>query len=285
LDFDNESHIEIPTTRKNQEIKAPSVDINKDYNPFDEEKNRFQHSGFPPHKKEKIPEGWEKLFEEQTISNKENGSEESIYPENQQTQTSAINTEETGANGGSKGFFQLKGKYILTQVKSGMMIIDQKRAHERILFEQFLEAIETQKGIGQKTLYPETVELDPSDHALISDIQDDLGAIGFDIRDFGSNTVVIHGVPAHLGEQKGASVLEALIEEYKQTQNDIKGSIHENIAQSLAKASSINYGTILAGEEMRELTDNLFACKMPNYSPSGNLIINIVSIEEVDKRF
>jgi DNA mismatch repair protein MutL len=109
--------------------------------------------------------------------------------------------------------------------------------------------------------------------------------IGFDIRDFGSNTVILNGVPSELRVKNGQELIESLIEEYKQTESNVKEGIHNKIALSMAKVAAIGYGIILAEQEMRELVDTLFACQMPNYSPGGGTIITILTLEELEKRF
>ena len=180
---------------------------------------------------------------------------------------------------------QLKNRYILTPVKSGLMIIDQRRAHERILFEQYLRSFAMNYPVAQRTLFPETIELDQADHLILREIAGDLHTIGFDIRDFGGNTIVIAGYPADSKFENPRELLEVFLEKFKSTDNDIKVNVRERIARSLAVAGSVNYGETLSQEIMQEMVDGLFACESPGYSPSGKPIVVIMGIDEVEKRF
>ncbi len=280
LDFNNEANIEIPVFRKNAQVNPPSVKFDPAFNPF-ESQDKKTHSTNQSFKHDQSAKGWEELFENES-------SPASFVPEatsvDSEPSQETISDENTGCQTTNR-FFHFKGKYILTQVKSGLMIIDQKKAHERILFEKFLKTLENKQGLAQQSLYPETIELNPADYTIISDIMDDLMTIGFDIRDFGSNTVILNGVPSELRVKNGKELIESLIEEYKQTESNVKEGIHNKIALSMAKVAAIGYGIILAEQEMRELVDTLFACQMPNYSPGGGTIITILTLEELEKRF
>jgi DNA mismatch repair protein MutL len=165
------------------------------------------------------------------------------------------------------------------------MMIDQRRAHERILFEQYLRSFAMNYPVAQRTLFPETVELDQADYLVLRDILDDLHAIGFDIRDFGSNTVVIAGYPADSKFENPRELLEVFLERFKGTDTDIKISVRERIARSLAVAGSLNYGEVLSQSLMQDLVDALFACESPGYSPSGKPIVIILGIDELEKKF
>jgi len=162
------------------------------------------------------------------------------------------------------------------------MIIDQKRAHERILFEKYIQSLAKNIALAQKTLFPDTVEMDAADHNILMEILDDVCAIGFDISDFGNNTIIINGCPSDIPNPEPKELIEILIEDYKNTQGDIKVNAKEKIARSLAKASAINYGVYLSVEEMQELVDRLFACEEPNYSPSGKKVMSIISMDEFE---
>ncbi|MFW5804064.1 MAG: DNA mismatch repair protein MutL, partial [bacterium] len=175
-------------------------------------------------------------------------------------------------------------KYIVTPVKSGLMFIDQKRAHERILFEKYLQEHDCTKGNSQKSLYPVKVEMQTADYVILTEIMEDLHHLGFSISELGNNTIAINGCPADTNADP-ATLVENLLNQYKETQGDIKLSAKESLVKSLAKAMAINYGKSLNMEEMRILMDKLFACKSPNYSPDGKLVIFIMSLDEMEKKF
>ncbi|RLD59870.1 MAG: DNA mismatch repair protein MutL, partial [Bacteroidetes bacterium] len=273
IDFsiDADSMIDIPSFSKNSDVKMPSVKLDPSYNPFNE-----NNKGSSFYQKKDIPDNWEQLYsgfenEGKQTSNKLFGGE---------SNDSSDNTQTTNFQ-----FYQLKNKYILTSVKSGLMMIDQKRAHERILYEKFLRVLKNNVGVEQKSLFPEKFNLNASDAEILKEIIDDINLLGFDISEFSDNTFVVNGTPADLCKINSLSFIESLIENYKNNKSDIKNDIRENVVRSIAKASAINYGKTLTVKEMSNLIDCLFACKTPNYSPSGKSVFNIINIEELDKRF
>jgi DNA mismatch repair protein MutL len=181
-------------------------------------------------------------------------------------------------------FFQIKNKYIVCPVKSGLMLIDQKKAHERILYEKLLENLNNNHSISQKELFPVSVELNPADVCILKEIEDDLKLLGFSFEDKGNNTISITGRPAEIGSSDTAMMLEILLEEFKNTQSDPATGLKEKVAAAMAGATAIPYGKTLLKNEMEDLFDALFSCKSPNYSPKGKPVINILTLEEIDKR-
>jgi DNA mismatch repair protein MutL len=160
----------------------------------------------------------------------------------------------------AKSSVQFKNKYILTPVKSGLMVIDQKRAHERILYERLMQVIESHEVASQQQLFPETFELNASDATLLTSILSELRALGFDVRDFGKNSFIINGTPGVLHTSSPVEIIESLLEEFKNSPVNLQEKARETVAISLAQASSIQYGQALKPAEISELIDNLFAC-------------------------
>jgi DNA mismatch repair protein MutL len=165
------------------------------------------------------------------------------------------------------------------------MIIDQRKAHIRILFEQIIRNLAMNNAASQRILYPEKMDLNNEDYQLVKQMADNLNAIGFDISDLGSNSILINGVPDNTNSSQPLQLIEQLIEEYKQTENDVKGNMKERVALSLSVASAIDYGKLLTVEEMQHLVDELFACENPNYSPTGKKIMTIMNTTEIEKLF
>jgi DNA mismatch repair protein MutL len=184
-----------------------------------------------------------------------------------------------------KKTLQLKQKYILTPVKSGLMVIDQKRAHERILFEKFMEVMKSDSVASQQLLFPQTIELNPADSAILLNILPELLSLGFDIREFGKNTFIVSGTPGVLDVSSPELIVEKLLEEYKNSPVDARSKAKEQIAISLAKASALDYGTDLKQEEIDHLIDNLFACSTPNFSPDGKKVLTIIPTTDIEKSF
>ncbi|MFW5831653.1 MAG: DNA mismatch repair endonuclease MutL [Prolixibacteraceae bacterium] len=277
IDFDQSGSVDIPVSKKHSgNIAFPDIKINPEYNPFDNEKpsasNRFNGS---QDNKSNLKH-WESLYTE----NSRVKQEEEEEPELDEGLYSKSNDQYSG-----KKVLQLKQKYILTPVKSGLMVIDQKRAHQRILFEKFMEVLKSESVASQQQLFPQTIELNPADAEVLRNILEDLLALGFDIREFGKNTFIINGTPGVLDVSSPEVIIEKLLEEYKNSPVDARKKAREQVAISLAKASALNYGTELKQEEMDHLIDDLFACSTPNYSPGGKKVISILQLEDIEKTF
>lgn len=198
----------------------------------------------------------------------------------QQTQISSfVNKHKKSGN----KYLQIKKRYIVSHVKSGMMIIDQKRAFERIQYESFLKSLENHRGASQRCLYPETIELNTQDCKLIESMIPALNDIGFDITPFGRNTYAINGIPAELTNNDSIPLIERLIQYYHDTNSNIRNLVMEDLAISLAKAASVNHICELSTNEISNLIDSLFASSNPNLTPDGKSIITILDINHIKK--
>ncbi len=181
--------------------------------------------------------------------------------------------------------FQLHQRYIISQVKSGMMLIDQHAAHERVLYEKYIYNLEKKRGASQQFLFPQKVELGAADFALVSDLMDEIRDLGFDVAPFGQQCVVINGIPADLAGADEKFLFEGLIEQFKQNKATLTLDKRENMARALASRSAIKKGQKLSGLEMRALIDQLFACRNPNYAPDGRLTFCILEMERLANFF
>jgi len=266
LDFSKEGIIDIPILKKDQDISMPRENINPAFNPFD---NESQRDGFGQQERKDAHRDWQKLYDGRNNSDLAPGL--------------GFDNSASGETGHETRYLQLKGKYILTPVKSGLMVIDQRRAHIRILYEQHLATLQKDAGNAQNTLFPETVELNPSDYKLCLELVDEIGKLGFEIRDFGQNSVIVHSVPANSAIHDIKSVIETFLEQYKNYASEMTLDQHEKIARSTAIASAVNYGKQLDSKEMQEIVDQLFACSNPNTTPGGKTILNIVKLEDFEK--
>lgn len=202
--------------------------------------------------------------------------------------TDESNTMDDGSGSFSKHQkepYQIHASYIVSHIKSGFVLIDQQAAHERILYEKYLEILASQSASTQKQLFPQTVNLAPADAALLRDILPQINLLGFDIQEFGVNTFVINGVPAEsTGKQDEEAILESLLEQYKMN-IDLKLDSRENLARSLARSAAIKRGQNLSITEMQSLIDQLFACAIPFKSPTGKNCVLTFELEELVKRF
>ncbi|MBA4322821.1 MAG: DNA mismatch repair protein MutL [Odoribacter sp.] len=266
LDFENEALIDIPVRSSSGHIPEPPViEINTQYNPFAGEEKGSRS-------------GVIERFERENTATRE-----SIYPgrENEDnTPGQPLRFDET-----LRKLFQIKTKYILCPVKSGLMIIDQKRAHERILFEKFMDSLSSNRSVGQASMFPVTVEMSPEDYHLLKEIEDAINLLGFDFRHLGNNVISINSQPSDNGISNPGEMLKTVLAVYKNTEADPATGMKEKVASAMARASAIPYGKVLSLSEMGDLFDSLFACSAPNYSPSGKPVISIITLEEFDKRF
>ena len=274
IDFDQDGNIDIPIPPKSFEnIQFPKIQFNTEYNPFETEGASTPRN----FEKSRNENRWEDLYSGAQLKAKsdeiteETNSEELLFQPAWQFS--------------GKKTLQLKQKYILTPVKSGIMIIDQKRAHQRILFEKLMDVMKSDSVASQQQLFPQTLELNPADAELLKSILPDLYSLGFDVREFGNNTFIINGTPGILDVSSPEMIIEKLLEEYKNSPLDAKKKAREQIAISLAKASALDYGTELQQEEIDHLIDQLFACATPNFSPEGEKVLNIITTIDIEKGF
>ncbi|MDH3252707.1 MAG: DNA mismatch repair protein MutL, partial [Ignavibacteria bacterium] len=181
--------------------------------------------------------------------------------------------------------WQVHNKYILSQIKNGLMVVDQHVAHERILYERALIRFDSAMSSAQQLLFPQTIELTPGDHALITELLSYLEQIGFGLKMFGKNTVVIDAVPPDVKVGAERTVLEEILGVYKDYQTRSPLEVRDNIAKSFACKAAIKAGDRLSETEMRSLIDQLFATRMPYVCPHGRPVVLKISIDELDRRF
>lgn len=275
IDFSIDATVEIPVYRKDTPIQPPTIKVNPNYNPFGQNNNNKNSSGSNYHKNG-IDTNWEKLY--QNFNNPAETPD--IFepaPEQLKIDLPSI--------GITNRFFQIKGRYILTTVKSGIMLIDQKRAHERILFDEYIYKIGPQSGAGQKLLYPATIQLSAVDAELFKTTIPEINKLGFEIDEFGANTFVVNMVPAEFPDKDINDWINDILDNIKENGQEFIEALRENIVKTLAKFLSIPYGKQLSQQEMANINDRLFISQMPNIAPDGRTIVSIINIEEIEKKF
>ena len=267
IDFDVEGRPDIPTydARGLGDVKVPRVQVNPSYNPF---------SG---HSESRKPvRQWEKLYEQaassQTIQNTQSiqsvPSSPTLFSEGLEI---------------SSQHFQYKGQYILTAVQSGLMMVDQRRAHIRILYERYMKQMQEHNAPTQGLLFPELLELSPSDAALLTGMLDDVRALGFDITPLGGSSFSIVGTPS--GQTDPTAVVQQMVESVKQQDGGHADALHHQLALVLARHNAIEVGEVLTPVQMETLIGDLFQCEIQNLSPSGKTILTILQQEQIDKMF
>ncbi|MBT3207698.1 MAG: DNA mismatch repair endonuclease MutL [Bacteroidetes bacterium] len=277
LDFSTENPINIPILNQNSNLQPPSVEVNSAYNPFKNEKMEMQGKFAPSGSQKQNTANWEKLYD-----GVEKDFDMNLRPAETHSQTKIDTSNKIQIN---RNTIQIKNKYILISVKSGLMIIDQKRAHERIYYEYFQNIFNKKNFTIQKLLFPKTIELSPDNYEIFNEIYLSINSLGFNIEFKEKNNICINGVPSVFEIQEPEEFINLLIENYKEAEHDIAEKITDSVVISLAKTAAINYGTPLSSEEMNNIVDRLFACKLPNYSPGGKIIISILKIEDIENRF
>ncbi len=287
---------------------TPSIDFSADVNfeafssVLQKERNTNQERDYGSFKSDKLKdsnlENWSKLYDfaekestvdpdelrkEQFPSFKQDGEPEQVV-----TMGSSLNqTMISGTHDSSEGnkSFQLHGKFIFRQIKSGMMVIDQKAAHERILYEKYLETLNNDSGVSQRCLFPQTIDLSLGDYALVMDIKEEVAALGFDFDIFGKNSIIINGIPSELQGSNEREIFEGLIEQFKRNQSELSVSKTENLARAMSKRSGMKPGQRLMDKEMDALIDQLFACDQPNYTADGQPTLVILSLDKIADLF
>lgn len=276
IDFDTKDAIDIPIHDPNRgDAPRPHVNVNPSYNPFktSANSNNYSRPNF----------NWETLYEgfEKDVDLKK--SEEYIPEVKSSLFDESVDNDSSSEV--STMHYQYKGKYILTSAKSGLMVIDQRRAHVRILFDQFLLNIRQKRGISQQMLFPEIIEFSASEATMIPYLLDDIEAVGFDLSNLGNNSFAINGIPSELDKIDPVELIRNMVTKSIETGSDVKDEIQEALALSMAYAAAIPYGRKLSNEETSNIVNLLFTSSSDKYTPDGKLIISVVEDSEIDKRF
>mgnify|MGYP006343189923 FL=1 len=282
IDFDTADMPDIPAFEQAAPVESPKVHYNSDYNPF---KSSASYSR-PSVNWENLYGGLQKAdthIEPDTtdhfsdVAHTESAETGSVF-------SSAFNNTDHAVEKANQ-HLQIKGRYILTSVKSGLMIIDQHRAHVRILFDRYITQITNRQGEGQRVLFPEIIQLPASEVVVLEGIMDDLSAVGFELTNLGGGSFAVNSIPSGgEGRDPGQLVLN-MVHTAMEKGNDVKEEIQNVLALTLAKAAAIVYGQVLTPDEITGLVDNLFACETPNYTPDGSVVISTIKDDDINKLF
>ena len=286
IDFDVEDAIDIPVYNPVKEAapyKAPCVQVNSGYNPF--ETSSYKKPEFD----------WSKLYNDfegdrNAIRQGAELTGSFLAPDLSEPAIEAdeVVVQDTSGslfNDVSNPCYQYKGKYIITSLKSGLALIDQHRAHVRILFDQYITNIRQQRGASQQVLFPEIVEFTAGEATVLPTLLEDMRFIGFDLTNLGNNSYAINGLPAGVENLDPVSLIRNMVDRVIDTGCEVHEEICDSLALSLAKAAAIRPGKILSGEEMDNSLASLFSCQESNLTPDGKTIISKLTDEELEKRF
>ena len=288
IDFDTEGMPDIPAFENSpySGLQMPKTTYNPDYNPFNT-------SSSTPSYTRQDAKGWDKFYEglEQqsspasAFSYPDDGDYFVEQPQEEQNPTLYGQMEESASAETSAQHYQYKGHYIMTSVKSGLMVIDQHRAHVRILYDRYLSQIASRQGVSQGMLFPDIVQFSASEIPVLQSIMDDLSYLGFELTDLGGGSYAINGVPAGIEGLQPIELVQNMVHTAIEKGCKVKEEIQSMLALSLAKAAAIVQGQVLSNEEMNHLLDELLTSTSPNYTPDGKPVLVVIQEDELEKLF
>ena len=273
IDFDTEGKPDIPVFNPSANINAPSVGFNPSYNPFKETK-----------KNNSSTTQWEELYKGLNVGSEEmpsalsSADEQTLFKPDEFDNTH-IEDERSPIH------YQYKGCYIITTVKSGLMIIDQYRAHVRILYEQYLKQLEQHTAHTQKLLFPEIVDLPSSNEVMLQNILLEMETMGFELSNMGSGSYAINGIPTGIEGLNVPMLVNEMVTSTLEGESSVKQDIDKKLALSLAQNAAIPHGQVLSNEEMENIVNQLFVCTNVNYTPNGKPILTILKQADIEKMF
>lgn len=278
--FDTEGADNIPVLTKSTQINIPHIEVDTTFNPFESDESSTKKTPSPSnYKKSNILKNWINLY-----NGFEKNTQESVDKFEQfESSTDEQQTLDINPIVQERRCLQIKNKYILTSVKSGLMVIEQNRAHQRILFEKFINRIENHTAVSQHKLYPQVIELSPADFILVEGLLDDIQPLGFDIRPSGNNSITVFAFPIELSANNAHTLINTILNDIKE-HGAINLDIKKQVAITLAKSAAIGVSQSLNEQEMQHLVDSLFACTQPDISPEGKPTLTIIGTDELDKR-
>jgi DNA mismatch repair protein MutL len=274
IDFERENAISTEPRQPGQPIRLPYINVNPNFNPFavDAQKSvtKSQSFGSGAAYKTTGNQNWEALF----VPQPETETQMQLHQDSGDTEQPA-----------HPAIFQIAGGYLAQPTSAGILLIHQNRAHQRILYERFLKQLDNQSGASQQLLFPQQINLPAGDIALLQPYFSDLRQIGFDIEPLGQSNLVIQGIPLALQESESLKALEEIIESLKNSDTDFALNKNHELALVLARNGATKAGKALGREEMLHLAEQLFACQIPQYDPTGKAIMATLGSEQLDKIF
>jgi DNA mismatch repair protein MutL len=270
LDFTKDPTLDFRMPSKDTPIRPPTLKLNPKYNPFESQPKEISQ------RQNHNQENWDKLYPE-----KDSFGDEPVHHTAQATQAIQMEADLGNVDSAGENFFQLHGRYILSQVKSGLMVIDQQAAHERILFERYVDLLGKNKALSQQELFPVKISLAPAEAELLHELTDELNLLGFDLQPDPKKQFqfMVNGTPAGLKQGNVAELIEGIVENYKTNMLELNLDKKYNLARALAKNMSIKQGRKLQQLEMKGILESLFSCQVPDVSIDGEPVIRIIPLD------
>ncbi len=284
LDFDRDSNLDTPYDFKNTVASSPTIEFNGSYNPFSNDDNKNQQTQnsnvYSSYKKPEFTANWQSLYADLKQDTLE---VETMTFENDVVTSSLFNDEEIEQS--KSKTYQIHKKYIVSPLKSGLVILDQNRAHQRVLYEEFLTNMTVKQASSQQLLFPLNLYFSTSEMKLIAELQLSLKNTGFVFEETNIDSVVISGIPVNVTESEISLLLEQLLSDLQDGIPETSFSQNDTIAKSMAKSLAIKTGNYLTETAQESLINNLFACKEPNVSPFQKPTFITLRVEDLDKKF
>ncbi len=279
LDFDRDPNLDTPYSYQNKEAERPVVQFDQAYNPFADEKPEKSYSG-TNYKRAELQSNWESLY----VGLKHDAHEiDTANFENDEVTASLFNEKEDELV--VKQTYQIQKKYIVSPIKSGMVIIDQQRAHQRILYEQFLTSMTVRQASSQQLLFPLQLHFSSNEIVLIKELQESLENTGFVFDAISDDNITVLGIPVLISESQVSKIIESLLHDLEDGIPNSSFSQNDTIAKSMARSLAIKTGTYLTETEQVNIVNNLFACKETTVSPFQKPTFITISAEDLDKKF
>lgn len=295
LDFDIDGKPDIPVFESdpllNDVAHTPRVQVDVDFNPFRSQgRGGGSHTGqgrteTPAFGADVPSAGWESLYSGLQSSAPDLSDMQLVESSQSAEQTLFDAGEADGKLELSNQHFQYHGQYIMTPARNGLMIIEQHRAHVRILYNEYRRQMENHKGASQGLLFPEVVQLPASDAVMLEEMTDDLVSLGFDITSLGGGSFSVQGVPSDIQGVDVSQLIAEMIANAREKGTGIDFELRHRIALTMARSAAIPLGQVLSHEEMEQLVEKLFACPDPNFGPDGRTIVAILPHENLEKLF
>ncbi|WP_417875935.1 DNA mismatch repair endonuclease MutL [Winogradskyella sediminis] len=284
LDFEHQSNLNTPYEYKDKKASTPAIEVDRSFNPFQDEsavkvRSTSHNTGF----KSAPTASWDSLYVGLESKGNNSSSEFSQVTFESETKNESIFSDSSIET--TKTTFQLQQKYIVSTLKSGMLVIDQNRAHQRILYENFLKHITIKEATSQQLLFPLELHYTPNETKIIDSLKSDLEHTGFVFSELNVNGITITGVPVGVPESEVSIILEQLISDVENDVPDTNFSAADLLAKSMAKSLAIKNGQSLNSTEQEHMVNSLFACKEPNVSPTNRPTFITMAVDDIEKKF
>ncbi len=280
LDFNRDNDLDVPyNTLQHSNKETPTITVNTNFNPFKTETSSFTKTNYSPKKE---TSKWDALFVDTEIDMQKDTAEIPVEIESDFSQTSLFNDNEEKPTSKT---FQINNRYIASNLKNSLLLVNQNLAHQRVLFEKYLKSFTETKQLSQQLLLPSEIEFTKQDVAILFENKQELQEIGFQFLEFKSNGIIINGIPTHLKQEKVLSFLESIIDDIKLEVPENNTSFLTYICKKMASSYAVKSGTTLTNNEQEHLIDELFSCKEPNFSPSGKKVFIHLPFDELEQKF